>query len=94
MLWVLFWGSCWSDKCPKWTLIASVLAFAETDVFCIFGLRLAFFPHVRTDFLLTEGEMMKLKLLVVAAGLVTLPVIAGAQTPTDTTMKKDTMMMK
>ncbi|MEO5902398.1 MAG: hypothetical protein ABIQ55_00115, partial [Gemmatimonadaceae bacterium] len=33
-------------------------------------------------------------LLVVAAGLAALPVIAGAQTPTDTTMKKDTMMMK
>jgi hypothetical protein len=36
--------------------------------------------------------MMKLKMLVVAAGLAALPVIAGAQTPTDTT-KKDTMVM-
>lgn len=36
--------------------------------------------------------MMKLRLLVVAAGLMALPVIAGAQTPTDTT-KKDTMAM-
>jgi hypothetical protein len=31
--------------------------------------------------------MMKLKMLVVAAGFVALPVIAGAQTPTDTTTK-------
>jgi hypothetical protein len=31
--------------------------------------------------------MMKLKMLVVAAGFAALPVIAGAQTPTDTTMK-------
>ncbi len=30
---------------------------------------------------------MKLKMLVVAAGFAALPVIAGAQTPTDTTMK-------
>lgn len=37
--------------------------------------------------------MMKLKMLVVAAGFAALPVIAGAQTPTDTTMKKDTMAM-
>lgn len=37
--------------------------------------------------------MMKLKMLVVAAGFAALPIIAGAQTPTDTTMKKDTMMM-
>jgi hypothetical protein len=37
--------------------------------------------------------MMRLKMLVVAAGFAALPVIAGAQTPTDTTMKKDTMTM-
>lgn len=36
--------------------------------------------------------MMNLKMLVVAAGFAALPVIAGAQTPTDTT-KKDTMTM-
>lgn len=36
---------------------------------------------------------MKLKMLVVAAGFMALPVIAGAQNPTDTT-KKDTMVMK
>jgi hypothetical protein len=37
---------------------------------------------------------MKLKLLVVAAGLMALPAMGSAQTPTDTTMKmgKDTMM--
>jgi hypothetical protein len=37
--------------------------------------------------------MMKIKLLVVAAGLMALPVMGHAQTPTDTTMKmgKDTM---
>jgi hypothetical protein len=34
--------------------------------------------------------MMKLKMLVVAAGFAALPVIAGAQTPTDTTMKATT----
>ena len=36
---------------------------------------------------------MKLKMLAVAAGIMALPLIAGAQNPTDTT-KKDTMVMK